>query len=89
MDMLKSKKEDYSRLYYKEAREWWDDYLQIRPSHSSRLVKLIATGEFGNRSMVTDYVFPIQSEFINTPREAARFVSLFDIDKSKLFGDVR
>lgn len=82
------KTHESERMFYLFAKQWWDDYLQIRPDHATRLVKFIATGEFGRREVVTNFVFPIQSDSLSTPNQAAQFVSLFNCEKSRKIGDV-
>ncbi|KAJ3256862.1 Centrosomal protein of 76 kDa [Boothiomyces macroporosus] len=47
--------------YLMFAKQWWNDYLQIRSSHSTRLVKIFANNEMGKRAPVTNFIHPTQS----------------------------
>jgi centrosomal protein CEP76 len=38
----KARKAEKERLFLVYAKQWWKEYLQIRPSHSERLVKIFA-----------------------------------------------
>jgi centrosomal protein CEP76 len=78
-------KNDSDSSFYAYAKQWWNDFLQIRASHSTRLVKIFSNNELGKRSLVTANIYPIISnEFmtvgrdVETPRHAARLVSLID-----------
>lgn len=71
-----SKQKEAERVFFVFAREWWSDYLNIRDTHESRLVKLFANYEGGKKVLISKLLLPITSEFIQTPRHAARFVSL-------------
>jgi hypothetical protein len=51
------------RLFYVYAKQWWNDYLQIRPSHADRLVKIFAEDEEGKKQIVTNFVSPIRCMF--------------------------
>ena len=50
------KKTDSDVLFYMHVKEWWTDFLQIRASHSTRLVKVFANDESGNRKPVTQFL---------------------------------
>jgi centrosomal protein CEP76 len=53
------KQDDMSSKFFIEAKQWWNDYLQMRESHATRLVKIFALDEFGKRSPVTQFLQPI------------------------------
>lgn len=38
----RQKTAEKERLFLVYAKQWWREYLQIRPSHNSRLVKIFA-----------------------------------------------
>ncbi|KAJ3275147.1 Centrosomal protein of 76 kDa [Terramyces sp. JEL0728] len=63
--------------YFVYAKQWWNDYLQIRSSHATRLVKLFATNEQGKRIPVTHFLQPLQSKWIQTPSHAARDLEIW------------
>ena len=77
------------RLFFTYSKRWWNDFLFIRPSSfSDRLVKIFATREGDNRrECVTNFIHPLKSEFIETPRHAARFVSLIPYEKTQGIGE--
>uniref|UniRef100_G1TAD6 Centrosomal protein of 76 kDa n=1 Tax=Oryctolagus cuniculus TaxID=9986 RepID=G1TAD6_RABIT len=41
----RQKTAEKERLFLVYAKQWWREYLQIRPSHNSRLVKIFAQGD--------------------------------------------
>ena len=84
-----TKKQNLDATFYLYAKQWWSDFLQIRSSHSTRLVKIFSNDEFGTRKAVTSFVSPITCRWLETPRHAARFVSLIDFAPSQRVGDVR
>ena len=70
------------RLFLVYSKQWWREYLQIRHSHSSRLVKIFAQDENGIHKHACSFVHPLRAgRLIDTPRQAARFVSLIGYDK--------
>lgn len=65
------------RLFLVYAKQWWREYLQIRPSHSNRLVKIFAQDECAVNRPVCSFVKPLRAgRLLDSPRQAARFVSL-------------
>nr|KAJ3421190.1 Centrosomal protein of 76 kDa [Polyrhizophydium stewartii] len=84
-----SKREmEASRLFFIYAKQWWGDFLQIRTSHADRLVKLFAYNELGKKLPVTSFMVPLRTRWLETPRHAARFVSLLVYEKARAVGDV-
>ncbi|XP_065178764.1 centrosomal protein of 76 kDa-like [Sycon ciliatum] len=60
------------------VKQWWKDYLGVRSSHGSRHVKLFVKDENGDSHMVCSLLRPLRAgREISSPRQAARFVSLF------------
>jgi centrosomal protein CEP76 len=53
------KEEELNSEFFLKAKHWWNDFLQIRDSHSSRLVKIFGANEFGDRLPVTRLLQPI------------------------------
>jgi centrosomal protein CEP76 len=78
LSQIISKKTKLESEFYSLAKQWWNDYLQIRASHNTRLVKVFSNNEFGKREQITNFIFPISCRWIETPRHASRFVSLID-----------
>lgn len=58
------------------ARRWWNEYQSFRPIHRNRKVKVFASTTSGRMVPVTHFISPLQGDGINSPFEAARFVSL-------------
>ncbi|KAI9329394.1 CEP76 C2 domain-containing protein [Zopfochytrium polystomum] len=81
--------EEAHRQFYVFAKQWWNDFLQIRPSNADKLVKIFAEDEEGKKQPVTNFVSRISSRYIESPRHAARFVSLLAVDKAQSVGNSR
>ncbi|XP_005103634.1 centrosomal protein of 76 kDa [Aplysia californica] len=87
LDMERSRQADRERLFLVYAKQWWKEYLQIRESHQERLVKMFAQDENGVKRPVSSYVKPFRAgRLLDTPREAARFVSLMHHEKLQTLG---
>ncbi|XP_065064875.1 centrosomal protein of 76 kDa-like [Rhopilema esculentum] len=83
----KSRLSERERLFLAYAKQWWREFLQIRASHSNRLVKIFAQDENGVHKLACSFVQPLRSgRLIDTPRQAARFVSLIGYDKASTIG---
>jgi hypothetical protein len=52
-------------------------------------VKIFSNDEFGARKPVTSFISPITCRWLETPRHAARFVSLIDFAPNQRIGDSR
>lgn len=75
------------RLFLVYAKQWWKEYLQIRVAHSQRLVKIFAPDERGASHPVCRYVTPLRAgRMLDSPRHAARFVSLIPLEKKSSVG---
>ncbi|XP_073487402.1 centrosomal protein of 76 kDa isoform X3 [Aquarana catesbeiana] len=75
------------RLFLVYTKQWWREYLQIRPSHSSRLVKIFAQDENWVNRPVCCYVRPLRAgRLLDTPRQAARFVNVLGYEKATVVG---
>ncbi|KAK6092414.1 hypothetical protein BDEG_27220 [Batrachochytrium dendrobatidis JEL423] len=76
-----------NRLFFLYAKQWWADFIQIRPGHIDRLVKIFAHSESGNKEPVTNFVSPLKCRWIESPRHAARFVSLIGLNQLPSIGN--
>ena len=86
-EMEKQRSAEKERLFLVYAKQWWKEYLQIRQSHSQRLVKIFAQNESGVSRPVCAYVHPLRAgRLLDSPREAARFVSLFPFERTTAVG---
>ncbi|XP_059920673.1 centrosomal protein of 76 kDa [Gadus macrocephalus] len=75
------------RLFLVYAKQWWREFLEIRPSHQSKLVKIFAQDENGVNRPVCSYVRVLRAgRLLESPRQAARFVSLLADEKAPLVG---
>ena len=75
------------RMFLVYAKQWWKEYLQIRSTHSQRLVKVFAPDEVGVNHPVCAYVCPLRAgRLLDSPRHAARFVSLIPFEKASSIG---
>ena len=65
------------RLFLVYSKQWWQEFLQIRPEHGRRLVKIFAQDETGRSRCVCSFVRPLRAgRLLDGSRHAARFVSL-------------
>ncbi|XP_019380609.1 PREDICTED: centrosomal protein of 76 kDa isoform X3 [Gavialis gangeticus] len=75
------------RLFLVYAKQWWREYLQIRSSHNTRLVKIFAQDENGINRPVCSYIRPLRAgRLLDTPRQAARFVSVLGYERAPVVG---
>ena len=83
---LKIEQNRYSeaeRMFLVYAKQWWREYLQIREGHSQRLVKIFAQDEKGCNWPVCAYIHTLRGgRLLESPRQAARFVSLIPYEKT-------
>lgn len=87
LTLERQKTAEKERLFLVYAKQWWREYLQIRPSHSSRLVKIFAQDENGVNRPVCCYVRPLRAgRLLDTPRQAARFVNVLGYEKAPVVG---
>ncbi|XP_054897838.1 centrosomal protein of 76 kDa isoform X2 [Poeciliopsis prolifica] len=75
------------RLFLVYAKQWWREFLEIRPSHQSKLVKIFAQDENGVNRPVCSYVRVLRAgRLLENPRQAARFVSLLAHERAPVVG---
>lgn len=90
LNLEKSRLSERERLFLAYSKQWWREYLQIRQSHGNRLVKIFAQDENGVHKHACSFVEPLRGgRLIDTPRQAARFVSLTAYDKVATVGGTR
>uniref|UniRef100_A0A8C2J7L7 Centrosomal protein 76 n=1 Tax=Cyprinus carpio TaxID=7962 RepID=A0A8C2J7L7_CYPCA len=69
------------------AKQWWQEFLEIRPSHQSKLVKIFAQDENGVNRPVCSYVRVLRAgRLLESPRQAARFVCLLAQQRAPVVG---
>lgn len=82
LSLEKQRHSERERLFLVYAKQWWKEYLQLRPHHSERLVKIFAADEVGVSRLVCRYVSVRRAgRLLDSPRHAARFVSLLPFEK--------
>ena len=87
LGLEKQRDSERERLFLVYAKQWWKEYLQIRAAHSQRLVKIFAPDERGTSHPVCRYVTPLRAgRLLDSPRHAARFVSLIPFEKKCAVG---
>ncbi|BFZ19803.1 hypothetical protein BsWGS_22842 [Bradybaena similaris] len=87
IELEKSRQAERERMFLVYAKQWWKEYLQIRDSHSERLVKMFAQDENGFNRPVSSFVKPLRAgRLLDTPRQAARFVALMHHEKVQALG---
>ncbi|XP_019346146.1 centrosomal protein of 76 kDa isoform X4 [Alligator mississippiensis] len=83
----RQKTAEKERLFLVYAKQWWREYLQIRSSHNTRLVKIFAQDENGINRPVCSYIRPLRAgRLLDTPRQAARFVSVLGYERAPVIG---
>uniref|UniRef100_A0A8D0HAR7 Centrosomal protein of 76 kDa n=1 Tax=Sphenodon punctatus TaxID=8508 RepID=A0A8D0HAR7_SPHPU len=83
----RQKTAEKERLFLVYAKQWWREYLQIRPSHNTRLVKIFAQDENGINRPVCSYVRPLRAgRLLDTPRQTARFVGVLGYERAPVIG---
>ncbi|XP_072902902.1 centrosomal protein of 76 kDa isoform X1 [Hemitrygon akajei] len=87
LTLERQKSAEKERLYLIYAKQWWREYLQIRPSHNTRLVKIFAQDENGINRPVCSYIKPLRAgRLLDTPRQAARFVNVLGYERATTVG---
>jgi centrosomal protein CEP76 len=72
-------------MFYAYAKTWWRDYTQISESHEKRIVKVFAQTEYGMDLPMCSFVRPMRAgRLLDSPRHAARFVSLLALERDSL-----
>lgn len=75
------------RLFLIYAKQWWREFLQIRSSHTNRLVKIFAQDECATNRPVCAFVRLLHAgRLLDSPRQAARFVSLLGYEHTQSVG---
>ncbi|KAM4687677.1 centrosomal protein of 76 kDa [Discoglossus pictus] len=87
LTLERQKTAEKERLFLVYAKQWWREFLQIRPTHNSRLVKIFAQDENWVNRPVCAYVRPLRAgRLLDTPRQAARFVNVLGYEKAPVVG---
>ncbi|XP_010878657.1 centrosomal protein of 76 kDa isoform X1 [Esox lucius] len=83
----RQKTAEKERLFLVYAKQWWREFLEIRDSHRSKLVKIFAQDENGVNRPVCSYVRVLRAgRLLESPRQAARFVSLLGLERAPVVG---
>ncbi|XP_023669330.1 centrosomal protein of 76 kDa [Paramormyrops kingsleyae] len=85
--MERQRRAERERLFLVYAKQWWREFLEIRPSHQTKLVKIFAQDENGVNRPVCSYVRVLRAgRILESPRQAARFVSLLPLERAPVVG---
>ncbi|CAB1321411.1 unnamed protein product [Coregonus sp. 'balchen'] len=83
----RQKTAEKERLFLFYAKQWWREFLEIRQSNQAKLVKIFAQDENGVNRPVCSYVRVLRAgRLLESPRQAARFVSLLGLEKAPVVG---
>ncbi|TRY84949.1 hypothetical protein DNTS_019027, partial [Danionella cerebrum] len=83
----RQKTAEKERLFLVYAKQWWQEFLEIRSSNQSKLVKIFAQDENGVNRPVCSYVRVLRAgRLLESPRQAARFVSLLAQERTPMVG---
>ncbi|XP_034554580.1 centrosomal protein of 76 kDa [Notolabrus celidotus] len=83
----RQKTAEKERLFLVYAKQWWREFLEIHPSHQSKMVKIFAQDENGINRPVCSYVRVLRAgRLLESPRQAARFVSLMAHERAPVVG---
>ncbi|XP_041963440.1 centrosomal protein of 76 kDa [Alosa sapidissima] len=83
----RQKTAEKERLFLVYAKQWWREFLAIRPSNQNKLVKIFAQDENGLNRPVCSYVHILRGgRLLESPRQAARFVSLLAQERVPVVG---
>ena len=85
VSLERQKEMERKRLFLLYAKQWWAEFIAIRgPAYEQRLVKVFAEDERGDTHFVCHYVSPVRVRegLLESPRHAARFVSLFQYQET-------
>ncbi|KAJ1447360.1 CEP76 C2 domain-containing protein [Pelagophyceae sp. CCMP2097] len=76
-----------SRRFYLYAKTWWGEYSALDTTFGDRAVKLFARDEAGDLRCACSFVSPLRAaRALDSPRHAARFVSLLPLEKHASVG---
>ncbi|XP_074540335.1 centrosomal protein of 76 kDa [Halichoeres trimaculatus] len=83
----RQKSAEKERLFLVYAKQWWREFLEIHPAHQSKMVKIFAQDENGINRPVCSYVHVLRAgRLLESPRQAARFVSLLAHERAPVVG---
>ncbi|KAK7481686.1 hypothetical protein BaRGS_00027059 [Batillaria attramentaria] len=87
LDLERGRQAEQDRRFLEYAKHWWREYLDIKPAHQDRLIKIFALDENSNYRPVCSYVTPLRAgRLLDSPRQAMRFVSLVRYDREMKLG---
>ena len=90
INLEKKYEREIAHSFFEYSNEWWKDYKQIRTGYDKRLIKIYAESEDGTYKPVVSLVQPLRTNrLIDSPLQAARFVSLIPFERSENPGGTR
>ncbi|OQS03589.1 centrosomal protein of 76 kDa isoform X2, partial [Thraustotheca clavata] len=72
--------------FYQYSKQWWEEFTLEHEHNNARSIKIFTEDETHRYRMVCTYLTPLQSRYLTTPSEAARFVSLIPFIRSVAIG---
>lgn len=90
INLEKKYEREVAHSFFEYSNEWWKDYKQIRSGNDKRLVKIYAETEDGTFKPVSSLIQPMRTNrLIDSPLQAARFVSLIPFERCENPGGTR
>lgn len=90
ISLEKKYEREAAHAFFEYSNEWWKDYKQIRHGFDKRLVKIYAESEDGTYKPVSTLVQPLKTNrLLDSPLQAARFVSLIPFERNENPGGSR
>ena len=87
LSLERSRCAEREHMFLVYAKQWWKKYLQIHQQHAHRLVKVFAQDENATNRLECMYVRPLKAgRLLDSPRHAARFVSLIPYERVASIG---
>ena len=87
LHLEKQRRCENERLFLCSAKQWWREYIQINKEFKTRPIKIFAEDETGKNQVVCGFIQPFGGcRLINSPRQAARYVSTFQLEKASSIG---
>ena len=87
ISLERQRRAEHERLFLVYAKQWWAEFLQVRREHAGRPVRIFARDESGRSRFVCSFVRPLSAgRLLDSPRHAARFVSLVPFERAVTVG---
>ena len=82
-ELERSRVNEKNKGFFNYAKQWWKEYLQIRPENKNRLVKIFAQDENGTTRPVCSFVRPLRTgRVLESAQQCLRFVSVLTCEEA-------